>query len=168
MKSSSIMTIMASKDEDYSSYIKIQIDPPKWADKYPIENIYEPHQIVPISETGQMADFTTMQECNKAIESCRIALFQFNDALKKIERSATSAQATYNRHWNRAYLEAEGKTDSIRRAIADIKTEKYENDLLAKQQVAKEMGRKLRLMNNELEALKLISYNLRKEIDAQS
>lgn len=158
---------MANND-DYSEYTSKEVTLPRWADSYPIESAYTPMQIVPISETGQMADFHSMQECNRAIEACRVAIFQFNDALKKIERASQLAELSYTRHYNRAYLEAEGRTEGIKRAIADIQSEKYQNDLIVKQQVAKEMGRKLRLMTNELDALKIISYNMRKEIDAQS
>lgn len=145
-----------SNDGTVYSGIRIELPsfPESRGDGYVPERIVDPH-----------GDYQDIIAVNKAIDGVRIRLFKVNALLKHVERKAIEAQAAYDRMFNRAFLDAEGRTAEMKRCIAQIQTEPEQNKVLVAQQMAKELSRQSRQMSMELEALKTVSYNIRKVSD---
>lgn len=152
--------------EDPEAWIEARpVSTPQWKDPFPLDADYVPEETL-ISESGQLADYNDMKEVNLAIDKLRIAMYKTADHLKDAERRAMESKLTYDRQYNRYYLLAEGKTESIKRATASIQTEEFENRLNTRELVVQELKRRLRLMTVELDALKTIAFNMRKEIES--
>jgi hypothetical protein len=138
---------------------------PKFPEKINIEGVYKPEPVL-MGDSGQGGDYDDIIAIDRAIESVRSALFKINNAIRVSERKEVIAKLEYERRFARAYLTCEGRTDAVKKSIAQITVEEYENTWVIYQQYSKELTRQARLMNNEFEALKMLSYNIRKEIDA--
>ena len=54
----------------------------------------------------------------------------------------------------------------MRRAIAQIKTEDLENKWRTRDMIVRELNSRLRLMSVELDALKTLAFNMRKELES--
>ena len=152
--------------EDPAAWLEARpVSTPQWKDPFPLDADYVPEETL-ISESGQLADYNDMRAVNLAIDKLRIAMYKTNEHLKDAERRAMESKLVYDRQYNRFYLTAEGKTESIKRAIAAVKSEEFENKMHTRAFVVQEMKRRLRLMTVELDALKTIAFNMRKEIES--
>lgn len=152
--------------EDPEEWIKARpVSIPQWKDPFPLDADYVPEETL-ISESGQLADYNDMKAVNLEIDKLRIAMYKTAEHLKDAERKAMESKLAYDRQYNRDYLLAEGKTESIKRTIASVKNEKIENRLHTREFVVQELKRRLRLMTVELDALKTIAFNMRKEIES--
>lgn len=141
------------------------VSKPRWKDPFPLGADYVPEEVL-ISESGQLADYNDMRDVNLAIDKLRIAMYKTSEHLKDAEQKAMESKLVYERQYNRYYLTAEGKTESVKRTIASIKAEDLENKMQTRAFVAQDMKNRLRLMTVELDALKTIAFNMRKEIDS--
>jgi ribosomal protein L29 len=157
---------MSEKDSDLTDLGNSGIDLPHIVNPFPLEQDYVPESILEM-QSSQIGDYNDIITINKAIDKVRIAMFKVNENLRQAEAKVSESKVEYDRRYNRAYILADNaKTSEVRRTIAQIKTEKYENKLIVRQEVVKELVRRTRLMSNELEALKTLSYNVRKEMDS--
>lgn len=142
------------------------IDLPEMVNPFPFEKDYVPQTILSM-KIEQVGDYNDMAAINQAIDTVRIAMFKINENLRVAEAKVASAKIAYDRNYNRSYiLASDAKTEGVRKAIAQIKSEAYENKLVVRQDIVRELIRRTRLMANELEALKTLSYNVRKEMDS--
>lgn len=137
----------------------------EFSDPFPLSRDYVPEEVL-ISESGQLADYSDMRAINLAIDKLRLALYKTSDHLKEAERRSAKSKLDYERAYNRNYLLSEGKTDSVRKAIAQIKSEKLENKWRTRDMIVRELNSRLRMMSIELDALKTLAYNMRKEIES--
>jgi hypothetical protein len=160
---------MSDNDTDDKGFKELglsDIDLPHIVNPFPLEQDYVPESILEL-QNNQVGDYNDMVAINKSIDQVRLAMFKINENLRVAEARAAKSKVEYDRNYNREYILADSaKTSEIRRTIAQIKTEKYENKLIVRQEVVKELVRRIRLMSNELEALKTLSYNVRKEMDS--
>ena len=153
--------------EELMSLGMSDIDMPNVVNPFPLEDDYVPESILEMQNNGQIGDYNDMVAINKSIDQVRLAMFKINEKLRIAEEKVSLSKVEYERKYNREYLLADtAKTSEVRRTIAQIKTEKYENKMLVRQEVVKELVRRTRLMASELEALKTLSYNVRKEMDS--
>lgn len=153
-------------NDDLEGWVKAQKAPvPVFTDPFPLEKDYVPEEVL-ISESGQLADYNDMRAVNLAIDKLRIAMYKTSDHLKEAEQRAAKSKLAYDRAFNRSYLLSEGKTDGIRRAIAQIKTEDLENKWRTRDMIVRELNSRLRLMSVELDALKTLAFNMRKELES--
>jgi hypothetical protein len=150
--------------ENVSDYGSKDIVLPSFPSRFEVEDVYNPEAIL-LGDSGQGVDYQDIVSVDRTIESLRIAQFKLNEHIKIAERKEMLAKMEYDRRFARAYLVSEGKTDGVKRSIAQITVEDYENKWMVRQQIVKELIRQSRLMNNEFEALKVLSYNMRKEMD---
>lgn len=156
--------IVVDKDTDFR---EIPVRRPDWSRNPSIDNLYSPGYIITMDETGQMSDYHTLVECERAMDKCRIAIFELSERLDKAERVCHEAQVLYKRKHNRAYLAAVASTESRRNAIADVMTERYENEVILREQYVKELNRRLRNLFTEMDALKNLAWSIRKEMSVQ-
>lgn len=136
-----------------------------FTDPFPLSKDYIPEEVL-ISESGQLTDYNDMRAVNLAIDKLRLAMYKTADHVKEAERRAATSKLTYEREFNRSYLLSEGKTDGVRRAIAQIKTEDLENKWRTRDMIVRELNSRLRLMSVELDALKTLAFNMRKELES--
>ena len=137
---------------------------PKMVDPFPLEADYVPQSVLSI-QAGQVGDYTDVKAINEAIDRVRIAIFRTSEHLRQAEAKETQARIEYERRFNRAYLSTNARTEGIRRAMASMKAESYENRVIVRSQIVKELVRRTRVMANELDALKTLAYNARREMD---
>lgn len=153
-------------NENLEEWVKAQKAPKLvFTDPFPLSKDYIPEEVL-ISESGQLTDYNDMRAVNLAIDKLRIAMYKTADHVKEAERRAASSKLTYEREFNRSYLLSEGKTDGVRRAIAQIKTEDLENKWRTRDMIVRELNSRLRLMSVELDALKTLAFNMRKELES--
>lgn len=153
-------------NEDLEEWVKAQKAPKLvFTDPFPLSKDYIPEEVL-ISESGQLTDYNDMRAVNLAIDKLRLAMYKTADHVKEAERRAATSKLTYEREFNRSYLLSEGKTDGVRRAIAQIKTEDLENKWRTRDMIVRELNSRLRLMSVELDALKTLAFNMRKELES--
>ena len=153
-------------NENLEEWVKAQKAPKLvFTDPFPLSKDYIPEEVL-ISESGQLTDYNDMRAVNLAIDKLRIAMYKTADHVKEAERRAATSKLTYEREFNRSYLLSEGKTDGVRRAIAQIKTENLENKWRTRDMIVRELNSRLRLMSVELDALKTLAFNMRKELES--
>lgn len=153
-------------NENLEEWVKAQKAPKLvFTDPFPLSKDYIPEEVL-ISESGQLTDYNDMRAVNLAIDKLRLAMYKTADHVKEAERRAATSKLTYEREFNRSYLLSEGKTDGVRRAIAQIKTEDLENKWRTRDMIVRELNSRLRLMSVELDALKTLAFNMRKELES--
>lgn len=153
-------------NENLEEWVKAQKVPKLvFTDPFPLSKDYIPEEVL-ISESGQLTDYNDMRAVNLAIDKLRLAMYKTADHVKEAERRAATSKLTYEREFNRSYLLSEGKTDGVRRAIAQIKTEDLENKWRTRDMIVRELNSRLRLMSVELDALKTLAFNMRKELES--
>ena len=116
---------------------------------------YEPVQI----------DMSDLREINKEINNLRIRIHRLRKELDKANRKAVLAKYQYEQAKKRILIGLSGGSDKQREAIAELMTEELLSISVVCQAVAQEIQQHSRDTRNELDALKEISNNLRKQID---
>lgn len=112
----------------------------------------------------QIFDYEKLEELSKAITSARIALFEINEKINKCERLAKKTKLNYERTHRRAYLSSNQKTESLRKAYADIQSEDLENDKIVYEQLLAEFIRASNTVRIELQTLQSIGNNIRQQM----
>lgn len=157
--------IVDSGSVDYAS---VPIKNPDWSKMPSIKDLYSPGYVVTMSESGQLSDYHTIAECERAIDECRIAVFKVSEMIDDAERKYRRAKLEYDRRLRRAYLAAVAPNEQRRHAIAEMQVETpYENHVVMCEQYLGELKRRLRNIVNDLDALSEQARNIRKEMGAQ-
>lgn len=139
------------------------IDLPEFKDPFPMESGYVPTPV--ISGEGTIADYDDFRKINQQIDALRVGLYEMSKHIREAELRWRRAKIDYDRHFSRAYLAIEAKTEAMRKAIASIQCEVYENRMISREFIYNDLKRRAVQMVNELDALKTLAYNFRKEAD---
>lgn len=110
------------------------------------------------------ADYNDLNQLNREIYASRKANILLMEETNKAERKHRQSKAIYERKWKRAYLESSYKTDSARKADADIKCEEEENSVIYFEQLVSELKRASYTIRQEMEALSGLSHNVRQQL----
>lgn len=110
-------------------------------------------------------DMSDLREINKEINSLRIRIHRLRKELDKANRKALAAKYHYEQEKKRVLIGLSGGSDKQREAIAELMAEELLSKAIVCQAVASEIQQHSRDTRNELDALKEISNNLRKQID---
>lgn len=110
-------------------------------------------------------DLTDLKQVNSEIAKLRIRLHQIRKELETASRIAAKAQYEYEQKKKRILIGLSGGSDKQREAIAELMTEELLGNSIVAKTVAAEINQHSRDVRTELDALKEISNNLRKQID---
>lgn len=109
-------------------------------------------------------DYENIVDLNSSINSARQALFEVNDAINVYERREVKAKAIYDREHRRKYISSNEKTESAKKARADLQCEDLEDDVIVYGQIKSELYRLSNTLRLELQTLQSIGNNLRQQI----
>lgn len=112
---------------------------------------------------NEIIDFENLEELNRTTNQARKALFKVTEAINKYEREEREHTTLYKRTWRREFLKSIAKTESERKARADLACEDLENSMIAAQQVKDELVRLSHALRIELQTLQAIGNNLRQQ-----
>lgn len=109
-------------------------------------------------------DYDNLDDLEKAINKARTALFVITDKLNEYERQERQAKTKYDRQYRREYLSSSEKTETAKRARAELKCEELENEWQTFSQLNAELIRLSHAMRLELQTLQAIGNNLRQQL----
>lgn len=154
------------KDGSGFDWYGIRVELPEPGDRMNPERLQEKFGIgAAVFADANSSDHEDLLRLNHQLDADRLALFKVSSAIRRAEREELQAQARYEREYNRAYLMSEAKPDSARKAMAEIQTEKWKNKWLVARQLTRELVRASQNIGDDLDTLKVLSYNMRKEMD---
>jgi hypothetical protein len=110
-------------------------------------------------------DFTDLQNINKEIVNLRIRLHQVRNDYKKAKRVATHLKYVYESAKKFIWIQLSGGSDKTRESMADMMCQDEYTEYLVAQTIADEMKDMSTTLRIELDALKEISNNQRRQID---
>lgn len=139
------------------------LDLPEFKDPFPMDQGYRPIPV--ISGEGTIADHEDFSRLNSQIDTLRVGLYDISVNIKSAELKLRKAQVEYKRRLDRAYLSVDAKTEQMRKTIASVQCEAYENVVITREFIYNDLKRRASQMVSELDALKTLAYNLRKEAD---
>lgn len=111
-----------------------------------------------------VTDYSTFEELENVFIHLRRALFMVNDKINEYERRARLAKVKYDRHHRREYLTSTERTESAKRARADLACEELENEWLMNEQLKEEMIRTSFTLKSEMQTLTTMAHNMRAQI----
>lgn len=127
--------------------------------KVPTRNIdYEPDAEV---------DFSDLANINRELTNLRIRIHQVRNDYKTAKRVATHLKYVYEQGKKRSWIQLSGGTEKTREAIAEIMNQDAYTEYLVADTLANELSDMSRVLRTELDALKEISNNQRRQIDIQ-
>jgi hypothetical protein len=116
-------------------------------------------------EPSTNIDMNDLREVNKEILNLRMRLHRIRKEFDKANRIALQAKFQYEQDKKRILIGLSGGSDKQREAIAEIMCEELLAKSIVAQAVSQELANHSRDTRIELDALKEISNNLRKQID---
>ncbi len=126
---------------------------PEWPD--PTEDeLYIPEEI----------DFTDLSNLNREINRARSRSFRVKNQLGYARQHETEVTERYRRAFNRALVSVSGSSAEQRKAFAEIGVESLYSEVLIAQGVVKELTSLSYAVSKDLDVLKTISDNLRKQL----
>lgn len=128
---------------------------PVFPDGYSVQDQYMP---------DDQSDFTDLSDLNRAINRARKGSFQVKNELARARRNETIREEEYRRAYNRALIGTSGGSADMRKAVSEIATEDKYSDLLVARHVVKELTSLSYALSNDLQTLKTLSDNLRKQM----
>lgn len=127
--------------------------PSKWGE-------YEPSSVEDV-------DYTDLMNVTKEIINLRIRLHQVRKELQVAKRMALKTKFVYEQEKKKVWIGITGGSDKSREAAAELMTAELYTHYLVANAVADEINEHSRVIRTELDALKEISNNLRRQIDLQ-
>lgn len=112
----------------------------------------------------EIADYASFEELEQVFIKLRKALFLINDKINEYERRERMAKIKYDRAHRREYLVSTEKTESAKRARADLACEELENEWLMNEQLKNEMVRTSYTLKSEMQTLTTLAHNMRAQI----
>lgn len=113
---------------------------------------------------NQVFDYEHLNDLNGAIKNARLALFEITDKINDAERKEKTCKVKYERAHRRAYIAANQKTDSARKAHADLQCEDLEDNAIVYEQVRLDLVRISNSIRLELQTLQALGNNIRQQI----
>lgn len=141
--------------EEESSLTGVSISLPKFY-KWKVGAIYD--------YDGMIVDYENLDDLARATNKARRALFVITDKLNEYERKEKLSKLAYDREYRREYLTSSEKTESAKRARAELKCEELENEWQTYVQLNSELTRLSHSMRQELQILQSIGNNLRQQL----
>lgn len=112
-------------------------------------------------------DYTDLSTLNRDINRARSMLFRVKNELANARRVEVESALAYRQAYNRAFMGLSGGTEAIRKTMAEVMTEDLYTDLMIAQNIVKEQTSLSYNVSKELETLKTLSDNLRKQMSIQ-
>lgn len=112
-------------------------------------------------------DYTDISTLNRDINRTRSMVFRVKNRLQDARRVETEASDKYRRALNKQMIGLSGGTVDKRKAIAEFATEDLYTELLVAQTVVKDLVNQSYTLSRDLDALKTLSDNLRKQMSIQ-
>jgi DNA mismatch repair ATPase MutS len=128
---------------------------------YDLEKIMEE-----LNKNGQVSDYNDMESIHTQMNAARLSLYHIIQAQKDAYREQIIAEQKYKRLWARVYVGSTG-TERIKTTIADIKTEKYQDDFIVAQERSRELQHRAQFLRDELKVLESLSNDYRQIIRSQ-
>lgn len=144
-----------SLEESSQGYDSVSVSLPKFTE-WTASQIY--------NYNAQLVDYHSLEDLDKSIQAARRALFILTDKINEYERKEKEAKVAYERKYRREYLSSVEKTETAKRARAELKCEELENEWLTMEQLKSELVRMSFSMKSELQTLQTISNNLRQQL----
>jgi len=112
---------------------------------------------------GEGTDFDhhNLEAINQALVAVIQRLRQATATKRDYERKKVTTERAYRSSFRRALVVKTGGSEASRKAAAEMECEELENDMIVAAQVASEYASVVREIRDELETLKMISYNTR-------
>ena len=112
-------------------------------------------------------DYSDLSSVNRELSQLRLRLHRVRKELKEAERQAVRLKYAYEQEKKRYWIGISGGSDKSREAMAELLSEEAYSKQLVASVVAKEIMQHSRDIRTELDTLKEISNNLRRQIDLQ-
>jgi hypothetical protein len=116
-------------------------------------------------EPSNLIDMNDLREVSREIMNLRMRLHRIRKEFDKANRIALQAKFVYEQEKKRVVIGLSGGSDKQREAIAELMCEELLGKSIVCQAVSQELANHSRDTRIELDALKEISNNLRKQID---
>lgn len=116
---------------------------------------------------NEEVDYSDLSTLNRDINRTRSMLFRVKNELANARRDEVQAAIAYRQAYNRAFLGLSGGTEAIRKTMAEVMTEELYSDLMIAQNIVKEQTSLSYNVSKELDTLKTLSDNLRKQMSIQ-
>lgn len=148
----------ANKEDSVQGYENVSVVLPKFT-SWSVSKVYNYNE--------QLVDYHSLETLDVSIRAARKALFVLTDKINEYERKEKAAKIAYDRKYRREYLGSVEKTETAKRARAELKCEELENEWLTMEQLKNELVRLSFSMRTELQTLQTISNNLRQQLKMQ-
>lgn len=116
---------------------------------------------------NEEVDYSDLSTLNRDINRTRSMLFRVKNELANARRDEVQAAIAYRQAYNRAFLGLSGGTEAIRKTMAEVMTEDLYSELMIAQNIVKEQTSLSYNVSKELDTLKTLSDNLRKQMSIQ-
>lgn len=116
-------------------------------------------------EPSDDIDYTNLSSINQELSSLRVRLHRVRKELKNAERAALRLKYDYDQQKKRTWIGISGGSDKSREAMAELICEESYSKYLVAATVAKEISQHSRDIRLELDTLRELSNNLRRQID---
>lgn len=113
---------------------------------------------------NEIVDYESLEALNRTINQARLALFKTTESINKYDRLEKTAKLHYDRARTREILKSTAKTESERRARADLMCEDLENEWIMQQQIREELIRLSHTLRLELQTLQGLGNNIRQQM----
>lgn len=113
---------------------------------------------------SEIVDYESLEKLNRSVNAARLALFKVAEMTNNYERLEREARLKYDRAYRREYLASTAKTETAKKARAELKCEDLENEYIAHEQVKIELMRMSNTLRLELQTLQAVGNNLRQQI----
>ena len=113
---------------------------------------------------NEILHYEDFQKLEESVKAARLANFKITKALISYSTKEEEAKVKYKRAWSRAYLNSNEKTDSAKKARADLACERLENDVLVNSRVRADLAKLSDTLKMELQMLQSIGNNLRQQL----
>lgn len=113
---------------------------------------------------GLFWDSKELDDLNKTIIDSTLRLRKTNELITKYDRKKTQLELEYKHAYREELFKAEGKTESQKKLVAEMKCEPIEMKLAYATEMVSELTRESYTIRAELDTLKNIGHNARQEL----
>lgn len=113
------------------------------------------------------ADYQDLAVINRDINRARAMSFRVKNRLALARHIETEVGDKYRKAYNRQMIGLSGGNEAQRKAIAEVNTEHIYSDFLVAQSVVKDLTNLSYTVSRDLDTLKTLSDNLRKQMSIQ-
>ena len=126
-----------------------------------------PVQTVDDAYIPEEFDASDLSILNREMNRCRARLFRVSQGQKNAQRDLRESELLYNRNMRRALVRASGGSAEVRKAVAEMECEEFENDVVVKVQIVEELRKRAQDVRDDLKAVENLSHNARAQMAVQ-